>query len=156
MCILLLYFCGTECSQKVDLVRRHQNRSAFVLNLEHYEFCQFGLAGVSPDDVNIIRAFVECLTGCQGYFLPVPHLHHDGTLKDINKCVRVVAMYRVRAARGIFHEQQQTFPCRECPPNPSKRPVSPLPLRGSLWPPLWLPLRTTSDTPTPRSFLQSS
>jgi len=40
----------------VDLVLRHQRGGA--------EFCRFGLAGVSPDDVNIIWGLA-------------PHLHHD-------------------------------------------------------------------------------
>ena len=47
----------------VDLVLRHQRGGAFVLNQEHYEFWRFGLAGVSPDDVNIIGASpLTCIT----------------------------------------------------------------------------------------------
>src|SRR5712664_3527531 len=57
------------------LVRRHQYGSAFVLNQEHYEFRWFGLAGVSPDDVNIRGTFVEGLTRCQRHFFSAPHLH---------------------------------------------------------------------------------
>ena len=60
-----------------DLARRHQYGSAFVLNQEHYEFRRFGLAGVSPDDVNIRGTFIEGLTRCQSHFLSAPHLHHD-------------------------------------------------------------------------------
>src|SRR5438445_13427399 len=58
-----------------DLVRRHQYGSAFVLNQECYEFRWFGLAGVSPDDVNISWTFIEGLTRCQSHFLSAPHLH---------------------------------------------------------------------------------
>jgi hypothetical protein len=50
-----------------DLVRRHQYGSAFVFNQEHYEFRRFGLAGVSPHDVNIRGTFIEGLTRCQSH-----------------------------------------------------------------------------------------
>jgi len=61
----------------VDLFLGHQCGGAFFLNQEHYEFRRFGLAGVSPDDVNIRGAFIEGLTRCQSHFLSAPHLHHD-------------------------------------------------------------------------------
>lgn len=49
---------------ELDLARRHQSGSAFVLNQEYEEFRRFDLAGVSPDDVNIRWAFIEGLTRC--------------------------------------------------------------------------------------------
>ena len=55
------------------LVGGHQQRSAFVLHEEHDEFRRFGLACVPPNDVDIIRAFVEGLTRCQSRF-PFPPL----------------------------------------------------------------------------------
>ena len=48
-----------------SLVGGHQHRSAFVLHQEHEEFRRFGLARISPNDVNIIGAFIEALTRCQ-------------------------------------------------------------------------------------------
>jgi hypothetical protein len=47
---------------------------------EHEEFRRFCLAGISPNDMNIIGAFVEALTGCQNRFLSASHLHHDRAL----------------------------------------------------------------------------
>src|SRR6478672_3164783 len=49
------------------LFRGDQHRGAFVLHEEHDEFCRFGFAGVSPDDVDILGAFIEVLTRCQSH-----------------------------------------------------------------------------------------
>jgi hypothetical protein len=59
MCILSLSFCGSEILAVFDLVHWNQYRRAFFLNHEHQEFRRFGLAGVSPDGVNIIGTFVD-------------------------------------------------------------------------------------------------
>ena len=72
----LLEFLRAEI-RSFDSVRRHQYRGAFVLHEEHDEFRRLGLACVPPDDVNIIRAFVEALTRCQSHFFSASHLHHD-------------------------------------------------------------------------------
>jgi hypothetical protein len=50
-----------------------QHRSAFVLHKKHEEFRRFRFACVPPNDVNIIRAFVEGLTMCQSRFLSASH-----------------------------------------------------------------------------------
>ena len=60
-----------------DSLCGYQHRSAFVLHEEHDEFRRFGLASVSPDDVNILRAFIEGLARCQSHFFPAPDLHYD-------------------------------------------------------------------------------
>ena len=57
-----LSLCEQNHSQFLGLVSGHQYRSAFVLHEEHDEFRRFGLACVPPNDVDIIRAFVEGLT----------------------------------------------------------------------------------------------
>jgi hypothetical protein len=46
----------------VVLVDGHQHRSAFVLYQEYEEFRGFGLACISPNDVNITGAFIKALT----------------------------------------------------------------------------------------------
>src|SRR5437762_4985010 len=92
-----------------DLFGGYQHRGAFVLHEEHDEFRSFGLASVSPDDVNILRAFIEGLTSCQSHFLPAPDLHYDRAFQHINKSMCVVAMYWVRAARRILNQEHQTF-----------------------------------------------
>src|SRR6516165_2986668 len=71
MWIFSLSFCGPKFAA-LDSVRRHQYRCTFVLHEEHDEFRRFGLACVPPDDVNIVRAFVEALTRCQSHFLSAP------------------------------------------------------------------------------------
>src|SRR6185437_4022678 len=50
----------------------------------HDEFRRFGFAGVPPNNMDIIRAFVEGLTGCEGYLLAASHLHHDRALQHID------------------------------------------------------------------------
>src|SRR6266480_3297400 len=96
-----------------DLFGWYQHRGAFVLHEEHDEFRRFGLASVSPDDVNILRAFIEGLTRCQSHFFPAPDLHYDRAFQHINKPMCVVAMYWVRAARRILNHEHQTFLARK-------------------------------------------
>src|SRR4029453_11277748 len=84
----------------------YQHRGAFVLHEDHNEFCRFGFAGVSPDDVNILGAFIEGLTRCQSHFLPAPDLHYDRAFQHINKPMRVVAMYWVRRSEEHTSELQ--------------------------------------------------
>src|SRR5437016_14542176 len=94
------------CSLEVhsfDSFGGYQHRGAFVLHEEHDEFRRFGLASVSPDDVNVLRAFIEGLTRCQSHFLAASYLHYDRAFQHINKPMRVVAMYWVRAARRILN-----------------------------------------------------
>jgi hypothetical protein len=87
---------------EIRLASMHQYGSAFVLNQEDYEFRRFGLAGVSPNDVNIGGTFIEGLARCQSDFLSALYLHHDGAFEHINKRMCVVAMYWVRATRRIL------------------------------------------------------
>src|SRR6266550_982345 len=96
-----------------DLFGGYQHRGAFVLHEEHDEFRRFGLASVSPDDVNILRAFIEGLARCQSYFFPAPDLHYDRALQHINKPMCVMAMYWVRAARRILNHEHQTYLARK-------------------------------------------
>src|SRR4030095_41401 len=88
---------------------RYQHGGSFVLHEEHDEFCRFGFAGVSPDDVNILGAFIEGLTRCQSHFLPASYLHYDRAFQHINKSMCVVAMYWVGAAGRILNQEHQTF-----------------------------------------------
>src|SRR6478735_6235605 len=100
---------------RFDLFGGYQHRRAFVLHEEHDEFRRFGLASVSPDDMNILRAFIEGLTRYQSYFFPATDLHYDGAIQHINKSMCVVAMYWVRAARRILDQEHQTFLPRKVP-----------------------------------------
>ena len=81
--------CEQNYSQFHVLVGGYQHRSAFVLHEEHDEFRRFGLACVPPNDVNIIRSFVEGLTRCQSRFLSASHLHHDRAFQHIDKTTLV-------------------------------------------------------------------
>jgi len=108
-----LSWCEQNYSQFLVLVGGHQHRSALVLHEEHDELRRFGLACVPPNDVDIIRAFVEGLTRRQRRFLSASHLHHDRAFQHINKIIGIVAMYWVRTAGRIFHADHQTFFARK-------------------------------------------
>ena len=54
---------------------------------KHDEFRRFGFAGVPPNNMDIIRAFVEGLTRYEGYLLAASHLHHDRAFQHIDKCM---------------------------------------------------------------------
>jgi hypothetical protein len=67
--------CEQHYSQFVVLLGGHQHRSAFVLHQEHDEFCRFGFACIPPNDVDVIRTFVEGLTWCQSRVRYSTHNH---------------------------------------------------------------------------------
>ena len=48
-------------------LNRQERRSALVLDQEHWEFRRIGTACVPVNDMNIVRAFIEGLSWCQGY-----------------------------------------------------------------------------------------
>ena len=62
-------------------------------------FARFAVARVTPDDVNVIRAFIESFAGfeCDGL---ASQLHHDRTLEHVDEGVRIVSMDFVSAARA--------------------------------------------------------
>src|SRR5262249_38684286 len=84
---------------------------AFLLDQEHDEFCRLCATSVAANEVNVIGTFIECLSWCQGYFLPAFYLHHDGTFEYINKSLCIMSVYRVRSARGMLHRDHQNFFC---------------------------------------------
>src|SRR4030095_7265604 len=108
VCSRSLFMCSLDV-RSLDLFGGYQHRGAFVLHEEHHEFRRFGLASVSSDNVNILRAFIEGLDRCESYFFPAPDLHYDRAFQHINKSMCVVAMYWVRAARRILNQEHQTF-----------------------------------------------
>src|SRR6516162_5889464 len=75
------------------LLGGHRYRSAFVFHEKRDKFRGFGFTCIPPNGVDIIRAFVECLTRCQSYFLSASDLHYDRAFQHINKRIGVVAMY---------------------------------------------------------------
>src|SRR5262249_43175318 len=96
-----------------DLFSSCEQRSAFVLHEEHDEFRRFGFACVPPNDVNIIRAFIEGLTSGQSHFFSASHLHHDRAFEHIDKPICIVPMDWVYVAWRIFHGDHQTFFARK-------------------------------------------
>ena len=52
-------FRGSAMLAVLDLIGGYQNGRAFVRNQEHHEFRRVGLAGISPDDVNIRGGFAD-------------------------------------------------------------------------------------------------
>src|SRR5262249_48057005 len=91
------------------LLGRHQCRSTFVLHHEHHEFRRFGLARISSDDVNIIRPFIETLTGCQSRFLSASNLHYDRAFQHINKRMCIVTLYGIRTAWRVLDCEHETL-----------------------------------------------
>ena len=89
-----------KCNLTAELFFRDEHRSAFVFHEEHYEFCRFGLAGVSSDHMNVRRAFVKGLTRSEGYFLLAAYLHDDRTLEHVHKRMCVVTMDGILGARA--------------------------------------------------------
>lgn len=49
------------------------------------EFRRLGFACVAPNDVDIVWAFIECLTRCQSHFFSASHLHLALVDGDIGK-----------------------------------------------------------------------
>src|SRR5678815_297238 len=90
VCRRSLFMCSLDV-HSFDLFGGYKHRRAFVLHPEHDEFRRFGLAGVSPDDVNILRALIEGLARCQSHLLPASDLHYDRALQHVNKPVSRVA-----------------------------------------------------------------
>src|SRR5882762_11570096 len=107
--LLPRFVAGPKGLRTFFLFLRHQYRSGFVFDEKNDKFRWFSLAGVPPNDVDIIRAFVEGLSRRQSHFLSASHLHHDRALQHINKPMCVVTMYGVRVARRILHQEHQTL-----------------------------------------------
>src|SRR5262245_16691982 len=63
----------------------HERRNTLVLDQQHQEFRRIGTTCVPVDDMNIVRAFIEGLSGCQCYLLSTLQLHHNGALQDVNE-----------------------------------------------------------------------
>src|SRR5215475_6995235 len=88
-------FCGS------DLFSSYEQWSAFVLHEEHDEFRRLGFACVPPNNMNVIRAFVEGLASCQSHFVSASYLHDDGALEHIDKPMCIVPMDWVYTAWRI-------------------------------------------------------
>src|SRR5215472_5556848 len=91
------------------LLGGHQYRSAFAFHEERDEFRRFGFTYIPPNEVDIIRTFVEGLTRRQSHFPSASDLHHNRAFQHINKRIGVVPMYFVRMSRWIFHRDHHTF-----------------------------------------------
>jgi hypothetical protein len=70
------FLAGPEIFAVFELAGRHNYGIALVLNQEHDEFRWYGLAGVSPDDMNINGTFIEGLAKVSAslLFRPSPAL----------------------------------------------------------------------------------
>ena len=77
-----------------------QCRNTLLFHQEHDELRRFAVARVTPDDVNVIRAFIESFAGFERDGLGASQLHHDRTLEHVDEGVRIVSMDFVSAARA--------------------------------------------------------
>src|SRR5262245_13151801 len=89
---------------------RHERGSTLVLDQDHQEFRRIGSACVAVNDMNIVRAFIEALSGCQCYLLSPLQLHHNGALQYVNKRMCIVSVDSARPAGRILHRDHQSFP----------------------------------------------
>src|SRR5215475_8190556 len=69
---------GISSCRSAQSLYWHERRSTLVLDQKHQEFRRLGRARVSVDEVNIVGAFIEGLSRCQGYLFSPLQLHHDG------------------------------------------------------------------------------
>src|SRR5262245_10548800 len=88
---------------------RHERRSALVLDHEHQEFRRLGIACVPVNDMNIVGAFIEGLSGCQRYLLSTLHLHHNGAVQYVNNRMCIVSVDRARPAGRMLYCDHQKF-----------------------------------------------
>src|SRR5438874_3580570 len=91
------------------LLGRKHCRNTLVFHQEHDELRRFAVARVAPDDVNVIRAFIESFAGFERDGLGASQLHHDRTLEHVDKGVRIVSMDFVSAARRVGDRKYETF-----------------------------------------------
>src|SRR2546421_3381370 len=91
------------------LLGRKQCRHTLFFHQEHDELRRFAVARVAPDDVNVIRTFIESFAGFERDGLGASQLHHDRTLEHVDKGVRIVSMDFVSAARRVGDRKYQTF-----------------------------------------------
>src|SRR5580698_6147489 len=84
-------------------------RSALVFYKKRNELRGFDLTCVTPDHMNIARAFIEGLTSSQCHFFSTADLHYDDPLQYIHKDVSVMAMYRLRTARRVYNRDHRAF-----------------------------------------------
>ena len=72
-------------------------------------FARFAVARVTPDDVNVIRTFIESFAGFERDGLGASQLHHDRALEHVDKGVRIVSMDFVSAARRVGDRKDESF-----------------------------------------------
>src|SRR6267142_971915 len=87
----------------------HYYWSALVFDQNHKEFCRRGSACVPANDMNIVGAFIVGLSWCKSDFFSALHLHHDGALQHVDKCMCIVTMDRARPAGRILYGDHQAF-----------------------------------------------
>ena len=86
-----------------------QCRNTLLFHQEHDELRRFAVARVTPDDVNVIRAFIESFAGFERDGLGASQLHHDRALEHVDKGVRIVSMDFVSAARRVGDRKDESF-----------------------------------------------
>src|SRR5882762_542831 len=104
----VLPIAGPQKSLLALLGRKHCRNTLFF-HQEHDELRRFAVARIAPDDVNVIRAFIESFAGFERDGLGTSQLHHDRTLEHVDEGVRIVSMDFVSAARLVGHHKYETF-----------------------------------------------
>src|SRR5215475_4699654 len=86
------------------LLGGNEYRNTLFFHQEHDELRRLAVARVAADNVDVIRAFIECFAGFERDGLGASQLHHDRTLDHVDEGVRIVSMDFVRAARRVRSE----------------------------------------------------
>lgn len=72
-----------------------------------------GLAGIAPDDMDVIRPFKEALTRFERHLRMAFNLHHDAPLQHLDEDRGMMPMHRVRTAGRVIHRQHFAFLARD-------------------------------------------
>src|ERR1700687_3886193 len=100
---------GTPCAATGTLLSGNEHRGAFVLHQKDEKLCWLRLARIPPDDVHVIRSFVEGLSSFPRHFPSASPLHDHRPLQDKNEGVSVVTMNGICVARSILNRDHQRF-----------------------------------------------
>jgi len=63
----------------------NRNRSNFALYQEHQKLDQCCLAWVAADCMNVVRAFIKCLSRTERDRLLAPYIHNDSAFQNVDE-----------------------------------------------------------------------
>src|SRR6266404_5685580 len=103
---------GGDTHVALWLLHWDERRGVFILHKEYEKLGWFSVAGILRNNVDIIGRFVKRLAWSKGHRFTALDLHNDGTLKDIDECVRVVSVLAGRGTWRILDREHHHFLAR--------------------------------------------